>query len=70
MSMKYKSAIIHIKATEQYFPVVLTLYKVVLTLEYVDEVLKRNHSNERYITEHYTLLLWNVYNPLQLRWFY
>ena len=55
--MKYKSAIIQIKTTEQYFPVVLTLYKVVLTLEYVDEVLKRNHSNERYITEHYTLLL-------------
>ena len=68
--MKSKSAIIQIKATEQYFPVVLTLYKVVLTLEYVDEVLKRNHSNERYITEHYTLLLWYVYNPLQLRWFY
>ena len=45
---------------------VLTLYKVVLTLEFVDEVLiiiiiiiiiKRNRSNERYITEHYTLLL-------------
>ena len=43
----------------------LTLYKVVLTLEFVDEVLiiiiiiiiKRNRSNEGYITEHYTLLL-------------
>ena len=53
---------------------VLTLYKVVLTLEFVDEVLitiiiiiiiiiKRNRSNEGYITEHYTLLLWYVYNP-------
>ena len=38
------------KATEQYFPVVLfiILYKVVLTLESVDEILKCNHSNESY----------------------
>ena len=55
MSKKSKSAIIQIKATEQYFPVVLTLYKVVLTLEYVDEVLKRNHSDERYILLSITL---------------
>ena len=36
------------KATEHYFPVVLfiTLYKVVLTFESVDEILKCNHSNE------------------------
>ena len=38
------------KATEQYFPVVLfiMLYKVVLTFESVDEILKRDHSNESY----------------------
>ena len=38
------------KATEQYFPVVLfiMLYKVVLTFEFVDEILKCNHSNESY----------------------
>ena len=38
------------KAIEQYFPVVLfiTLYKVVLTLETVDEILKCGHSNESY----------------------
>ena len=38
------------KATNKYFPVVLlnTLYKVVLTFEYVDEILKCNHSNESY----------------------
>ena len=38
------------KATKQYFPVVLlnTLYKVVLTFEYVDEILKCDHSNESY----------------------
>ena len=39
------------KATEQYFPVVLfiMLYKVVLTFESVDEVLKCNHSNESFL---------------------
>jgi len=38
------------KATEQYFPVVLfiMLYKVVLTSESVDEILKCDHSNESY----------------------
>ena len=42
--------IIHIKATEQYFPVVLyiTLYKVVLTFESVHKILKCDHSNESY----------------------
>ena len=38
--MKSLSMTIHIKATEQYFPVVLfiMLYKVVLTFESVDEL--------------------------------
>ena len=38
------------KATEQYFPVVLfiTLYKVALTFESVNELLKCDHSNESY----------------------
>ena len=41
---------IQIKATEQYFPVVLfiMLYKMILTSESVDEILKCDHSNERY----------------------
>ena len=36
------------KATEQYFPVVLfiMLYKVVLTFESVDEILKCDHSTK------------------------
>ena len=36
------------KASEQYFPVVLfiMLYKVVLTFESVDEIVKFDHSNE------------------------
>ena len=35
---------------EQYFPVVLfiMLYKVVLTFESVDEILRCDHSNESY----------------------
>jgi len=38
------------KAIEQYFPVVLfiMLYKVVLTCESMDEILKCDHSNESY----------------------
>ena len=45
------------KATEQYFPVVLfiMLYKVVLTFESVDEILKCDHSNE--IEQHFPVLL-------------
>ena len=38
------------KATEQYFPVVLfiMLYKVVLTIDSVNEILKCGHLNEGY----------------------
>ena len=38
------------KAIEQYFPVVLfiMLYKVVLTFESLDEILKCDHSDESY----------------------
>ena len=38
------------KATEQYFPAVLFImpYKVIRTFESVDEILKCDHSNERY----------------------
>ena len=40
------------KATEQYFPVVLfmMLYKVALTFESVDEILKCDHLNESFQT--------------------
>ena len=39
------------KATEQYFAVVvlIILYKVVLTFESVDEILRCDHSNESYL---------------------
>ena len=41
---------IQIKATEQYFPMVLSirLYKVFLTFESVDEILNCDHLNESY----------------------
>ena len=48
--MKSLSVTIQMKATEQYFPVVLfiMLYKVFLSFDSVDEILKCNHSNESY----------------------
>ena len=48
--MKSYGVIIQVKATEQYFPVVLfiMLYKMVLTFESVDEILWCDHSNESY----------------------
>ena len=48
--MKCQSVTIQMKATEQYFPVVLfiMLFEVVLTFEFVDEILKCDHSNESY----------------------
>ena len=48
--MKSYGVTIQMKATEQYFPVVLfiMLHKVVLTFESVDEILKCDHSNESY----------------------
>ena len=50
--MKSYGVTIEMKATEQYFSVVLvlfiTLYKVVLTFESMDEILKCYHSNESY----------------------
>ena len=48
--MKSRGVTIQIKATEQYFPVVLfiMLYKVFLTFESVDEILWCDHSNESY----------------------
>ena len=41
---------IQLKATKQYFPVILfiVLYKVVLAFESVDEILWCDHSNESY----------------------
>ena len=47
--MESLTVTIQMKATEQHFPVVLfiTLFKVVLTFEFVDEILlKLDHSNE------------------------
>ena len=48
--MKSLSVSIQVKATEQYFPVVLfiMLYKVILTFDSVYGILKCDHSNESY----------------------
>ena len=48
--MKSESATIQMGAVEQYFPVVLfvTLYKVILIFESVNEIPKCDHSNRSY----------------------
>ena len=48
--MKPLIVTIQMKAIEQYFPVVLfiMLFRVVLTFESVDEILKCGHSNKSY----------------------
>ena len=48
--MKSSSVTIQMKATEQYFPVVLfiMLYKAVLSFVAVYEILKCDHLNESY----------------------
>ena len=55
------------KANKQYFRAVLfiMLYKVVLTFESVDEILKCDHSNESYHTEQYKLSCGAVYYVVQ-----
>ena len=48
--MKSLSMAIQVKATEQYFRVVMfiMLYNLVLTFESVEEILKSDHSKESY----------------------
>ena len=48
--MKFYGVTIQMKVIEQYFPMVLfiMLYKVVLTFEFVNEILWCDHSNESY----------------------
>ena len=61
--IKSLSVTIQMKATEQHFLVVLfiMLYKVILTLESVDEILRFDHSNE----SHWSVLFcFAVYNRL------
>ena len=66
--MKSYGVAIQMKATEQYFPVVLfiMLYKVVLTFESVDEIQKCSHPNESYLA---VLLLWYSGSFCCARWF-
>ena len=50
--MKTLRVTIQMKATEQYFPVVMfiMLYNVVLSFEFVHEILRCDYSNESYYT--------------------
>ena len=65
--MKYKSVTTQMKATEQYFPVVLfiMLYKVALTFESVDEILKCDHSNKA-IEQYFPVVLCIMLNKIIL----
>ena len=48
--MKSLTVTIQVKATEQYFPVVMFImpYKVALTFESLDEIIKCDNPNESY----------------------
>ena len=65
MVLKSLSATIQIKATEQFFSVVLfiMLHKVVLTFESMGEILKCDYSNKSYCAV--LFLCPNVYYALQ-----
>ena len=54
------------KATEQYFPVVLSImwYKLVLTFESVDEILKCDHSNET-VYQYFAIAMFYVVQSVQ-----
>ena len=60
--MKSKSVTIQMKATEQYFPVVLfiILYNVVLPFEAVDEILIQMKATWQYFTVVLSIVLYNV----------
>ena len=60
--MKSLSVTIQMKATEQYFPVVLfiMLYKVALTSESVNVTLRCDHSNEKYLAALSFIMLQSV----------
>ena len=59
---KSQSVTIQTNDTKQYLPLVLfiTLYKVILTFESVDEILQCDHSNERYWAVVLSILLYEV----------
>ena len=61
--MKSQSVTIQMKAVENYFPVVLFImrYKMALTFESVEEILKCDHSNESYWQYFPVVLLIKLY---------
>ena len=61
--MKSWSATIKMKATEQYFPMVefIMLYKVFLTFEFVDKILRCDHSSKNYQVVYFPVVLFQYY---------
>ena len=70
LSLQIKSygVTIQMKATKQYFPVVLfiMLYKVVITFESTDEILKCDHSNKSYWAVHSCGVVFMLYKKVLL----
>ena len=64
--MKSISDTIQMKATDQYFPVVLfiMLYKVILTLESVNEIYKCNLTIQMKVTEPSLLVILFIMVPV------
>ena len=56
----FKGLTIQMKATEQNFPVAvfIMLYKVALTFESFDEILKCDHSNENYTELYFPVVMY------------
>ena len=50
------------KATEEYFPLVLflMLYKMILTFESLEEILECDHSNESYTGQYFPMVLFII----------
>ena len=60
--METLSTTIHLKATERYFPVVLfiMLYKMVLTFESVDGILKCDHVQMKATEQYFPVVLFTM----------
>ena len=67
--MKSLSVTIQMKATEQYFPVVLfiTLYKVILTLESVDELFEKISLNRKLLNSTFLWRRLQLYGIFQIK---
>ena len=67
--MKFYGVTIQMKATEQFFPVVLFIisYKVVLTILYVNEILWCDHSNETSLLFSHGAVFFSAFSIMRFR---